>query len=209
MKRVAKNEQSGRRVTVYALLGVLAALSIVAARGNMAAAERSVFDWIYTMPDGLRWFALLATQLGNLWLLIAVVGLLLVVKWNPRPSLILLRSGVLTYLVVALIKVIVGRPRPMMLLQEVAAREVAVLGTGFPSAHTALATVLSLTLMPYLPKRFRWLPFVWIGLVGWSRIYLGVHAPLDVVGGFVVGALIVLLADSIPWPAVEKRQKRS
>jgi membrane-associated phospholipid phosphatase len=47
-------------------------------------------------------------------------------------------------------------------------------------------------------------PFVWIVLVAWSRIYLGVHAPLDVVGGFVLGLLVVLLAEKIPWP---KRKK--
>jgi len=199
--------QHRRSAVVYALITVLAALSLMASTGDMGAAERSVFDWIYGMPDSLRWFALVATQLGNFWLMIAVVGLLLVIKWNPRPSLLVLRGGVLAYGIVAVIKVVVSRPRPMILLSEVTSREITVVGSGFPSAHTALATVVSLTVLPYLPKQLRWVPVLWIGLVAWSRIYLGVHAPLDVAGGFIIGLLVILLADVIPWPPARKSSK--
>jgi membrane-associated phospholipid phosphatase len=194
-----------RKVSSYSLLFALLILSVAAAGGDMSSLEAEAFDRIYSMPDSLRWFALVVTQLGNVWVVIGLVGLLFVVKWNPKPSLLVLRNGVLTYIAVEVMKLLINRPRPAILLSEITAREIAVFGNGFPSGHAALATAVSLTLLPYLPKHLRWLPVAWIGLVAWSRIYLGVHAPLDVLGGFAIGALVVLLADVIPWPQHKKR----
>lgn len=66
--------------------------------------------------------------------------------------------------------------------------------TSFPSGHTisvfALAAILSLN------ARNKWLGFLFFSaaaLVGYSRIYLGVHFPEDVLGGSVIGVLTSLL----------------
>lgn len=201
----SQNIRIRRKYAAAGLAVVFCALMTIAATGNMSSWEVAVFDWIYHMPDSLRWFALFATQLGNVWVVIGLVGLLFVVRKNPRLALIVFRNSLLAYIVVEFMKLVADRPRPMLLLDGVISRELAVYGNGFPSGHTALATVLSLTLLSHVPKKYRWVPFVWIGLVAWSRIYLGVHAPLDIVGGFIIGALVVLLADLLPWPRRPKR----
>ncbi len=175
-------------VVLFALFVVCA---LTAARGTMGAREAAVFEAIYGMSDQWRGFALAVTQMGNAWLLLGLVGLLFVVRWNPKPADEVLRNGVAAYGLVFLLKSLINRARPVGLLEDVVTREVIVRGSGFPSGHTALATVMSLTLLPYLPRRWRWVPVAWIGLVGWSRIYLGVHAPLDVVGGFALGVMVV------------------
>lgn len=104
-----------------------------------------------------------------------------------------LATGGIAYMLVQVSKLLVDRPRPAVLLSDVQSRELFVSGLGYPSGHTALATAMSLTLLPYLPRRWRWLPLAWIPLVGLSRIYLGVHAPLDVLGGFAIGLFVVAL----------------
>jgi undecaprenyl-diphosphatase len=200
-----KTEEKLRRQTSIILLALAFAVMMpFVVTGQMGPRETWVFQWIYGMPDSLEWFARLVTQLGSVWFVVGVVGLLFVVKWNPLPALIVLRNSIIAYAATFFFKTLVERPRPIIFLSDITAREMVTFGDGFPSGHTALATVAAITLLPYFPRSLRWVPFVWIVLVAWSRIYLGVHAPLDVVGGFVLGLLVVLLAEKIPWP---KRKK--
>src|SRR5574338_282062 len=116
-------------------------LSVIAARGRMSGSEVKIFEWIYNLPQSWRWFALLVTQLGNIWMVIGVVGLLFVFNWNPKPALMVARNSFVAYVLVAVSKFVVSRPRPTRLLDEVVSREFTVFGNGFPSGHTALATV--------------------------------------------------------------------
>jgi undecaprenyl-diphosphatase len=63
----------------------------------------------------------------------------------------------------------------------------------FPSDHLAVAGALIVALWPIL-GRTRW---VWIGLsgtIGLARLFVGVHYPTDILGGFVLGAAWGLLA---------------
>lgn len=64
---------------------------------------------------------------------------------------------------------------------------------GFFSAHAASSMALAVFIGMLLRPWYRYLPFLllfWVVLVGYSRIYVGVHYPGDIVVGFAVGALI-------------------
>ena len=69
-------------------------------------------------------------------------------------------------------------------------------GTGyaFPSGHTQNATVFWGYLASQLKRKAWWaLAGLLILLVGASRLYLGLHWPQDVLGGFVIGSAIVAI----------------
>ncbi|WPC18800.1 phosphatase PAP2 family protein [Pediococcus inopinatus] len=101
------------------------------------------------------------------------------------------------------IKLIIKRPRPLHKLISIG-------GYSFPSGHSTGITVLLGTIIiiaAVLVKKSwqRWLiyliAFIFIILIGISRIYLNVHYPSDVLGGFLLGTTIVLLTAYLVLPS--------
>ena len=66
---------------------------------------------------------------------------------------------------------------------------------GFVSSHAANSFAIATLAFLFLrkkSKRWSWL-FLWAITVSYSRIYLGVHYPLDILGGAMVGVLVATL----------------
>jgi undecaprenyl-diphosphatase len=106
-------------------------------------------------------------------------------------------TGIGVWLVAKWIKQEVGRGRPADLLPDVTIRGNPDSGLGFVSGHAAVAVAIATLIAPYLGRRARWVAFAVAGLVCVSRMYVGVHLPLDVVGGaalgWAAGSLVQLL----------------
>jgi membrane-associated phospholipid phosphatase len=61
-------------------------------------------------------------------------------------------------------------------------------GGSFPSGHTSLAFATATTLALDYKKWYIVVPaYLWAGSVAYSRMYLGVHYPSDVLGGIIIG----------------------
>jgi membrane-associated phospholipid phosphatase len=56
--------------------------------------------------------------------------------------------------------------------------------------HMALAVFLFITLTPLIPLKWRMLFFGWALIIGYAQVYVGVHYPSDILGGFLLGGLI-------------------
>lgn len=65
----------------------------------------------------------------------------------------------------------------------------------FFSGHAAASFSIATMTVLYLKSKVRWIPllFLWPILFSMSRIYVGVHYPLDILVGAVVGLLMALL----------------
>lgn len=69
---------------------------------------------------------------------------------------------------------------------------------GFPSCHAANTFALALFLSLLFKNRLFTIAIIsWSILVSYSRLYLGVHYPSDILGGFLIGALFAILSHSI------------
>jgi len=124
-------------------------------------------------------------------------------------------SGVLAIVCNQLIDLVWQHPRPFMIgLGRTYLAHAA--DSSFPSDHLSLWWAVSFTLLLHRSTRFAGLVMSIAGLsVAWSRIYLGVHFPLDMVGAAVfafVSALLCMLGrrwliDPIfPWVSALHRK---
>ncbi len=67
---------------------------------------------------------------------------------------------------------------------------------GFISGHASNSTVIALMFIQQLRSYYKYITPIlifWVLIVCYSRMYLGVHFPTDIVGGIIWGALIALL----------------
>jgi membrane-associated phospholipid phosphatase len=102
-------------------------------------------------------------------------------------------------IVMEIAKKVALQPRPVtLLLGHMHERAVETGLNSFPSGHATIATALALVMWIILPKRWRWLSIMWILIAGISRIYLGDHTPVDVIGGFAIGLMSVSFLQLIP-----------
>lgn len=189
MRRTAAiRRQASARKSRYAAAGFILLSVFVAIVPNFVI-EKSLFAWIYGWPGWLTLLFYSFSLLGSAWLFIIVSAIIWFTKKRSY-ALDIMAAGIVTYLSVQVLKWLIDRPRPFELYGDIVHREVFVTGLGYPSGHTAIATVLGFLILPHLPQRLRWIVPVWIIGVGLSRVYLGVHLPLDVLGGFLLGLII-------------------
>lgn len=180
-----------RRATIKIISAflILVICTALAANRHISSVEAAILNRVYDLPTVLNEVMYAITQMGSAGAAVVVVVAALALK-RHRLAVLLAVNATLAYIVTTILKNLVMRPRPAELLPEIVVRMEQASGYGFPSGHTALATTLALTLLPYTTKRYRWLLWLWIAAVGVSRMYLGVHAPLDIIGGVCIGVII-------------------
>jgi undecaprenyl-diphosphatase len=160
-------------------------------------AEEDVFHAINGLPGGvLEVFLSSVMQLGNV-AFVAVATLAALIARKIRFALDLFVAGTSAWLLAKIIKEIFQRGRPIDLLADVTLRGDATSGLGFVSGHTAVAFALATIANSYLGTRARVVVWVLACLVGFGRIYVGAHLPLDALGGAALGWAIGSLVHAL------------
>lgn len=88
-----------------------------------------------------------------------------------------------------ILKPLVCRTRPWLVVEGLTALVAEHDPHSFPSGHTCAAFAAALAWRPYLSKRWANAALMCAVLMGFSRLYVGVHFPTDVLCGALVGTL--------------------
>ncbi|MCI9075205.1 MAG: phosphatase PAP2 family protein [Dorea sp.] len=162
--------------------------------------EIQILDWI----QGLRTpagdvFMPVITSLGNvgiIWILLAV--LLLIIPKTRKTGAVLAIALVLDVVLCnGIIKNLAARMRPYDRNPVVELLIHKPIDYSFPSGHTA-ASFAAVSALYFAGEKHMWKPVLVLAvLIAFSRLYLYVHYPTDVIGGAVLGILCGYLADKI------------
>lgn len=188
-----------------AILGIPAVLMALMLLLQLGSANVSLFRWLNELSryTGESLWAHI-TLFGEGLLGVALVAP--IARWRRDIAWSLLLSALLAVLVVHGAKELFDIPRPASVLP---ASEVNVIGpllrvVSFPSGHTTTITVLATILALHLSRGYLYfIALMAIILVGVSRVVVGAHWPMDVLGGMVLGWLLALagirLAQYLPF----------
>jgi undecaprenyl-diphosphatase len=104
-------------------------------------------------------------------------------------------SGIFAYVLKLAMVLFYNRPRPFATHDVVQLVNRSADGS-FPSSHAAVA--FAVAFLVFLHNKKYGVAFIFLAfLVGLGRIYVGVHYPLDIMGGILVGGLSALVVEKI------------
>ena len=166
--------------------------------------DLAILLWLQsTQSPWLSSAAMTVSHLGDTPVALSMLGVavFLFLVWRRRDVAVMMLLSLVPIGAGNLLKLAVGRSRPEYLLLDVAPTSLS-----FPSGHALFAAIFW-GLLVWLAEESIQSPLirrsvqVALGLlilaVGWSRIYLGLHWPSDIIGGYMYGLLAVWLLTSL------------
>ena len=175
--------------------------------------EVTAFHRVNRLPDRLERPAWVVMQLGN----VAAAPLAAAVAAAcDRRSLAgrLLVGGVATWAVAKGVKRSYRRPRPSRFVATVLIRGEEATGLGYVSGHAGIVAALASAAWPELGGAGRAAVASAVPLVAATRMYVGAHLPLDVLGGVALGVAVQGVVDEVallsragPQPGHRRRRR--
>jgi undecaprenyl-diphosphatase len=187
---------------------LLVLCSLVASTSRVGDVERSVFRAINDLPGWLYPLLWPFQQFGNL-LVALVIGIVVALALRQWWVAVAVGAAVaLKLLGEQAVKEVVQRSRPGTTIGDVTLRgDVSAHGLSFVSGHAVIVTAVAGLLTPILPKAWRWVPWAIVVLNGVTRIYVGAHSPLDIVGGIGLGLVLAGILNAILAEAGSRRRR--
>ena len=177
------------RIGLGAGTAVMLVTAWAARRDHISPAEATAFRAVNGLPDSIHLPAWAVMQLGTFGAAPVAAGL----AWlagEHRLAGQFLAAGTGTWVLAKLVKQMVRRPRPASLLSGTHRRGPDAAGLGYLSGHAGVAVALGAAALPHLGPIGRSLALIAVPAVGLTRVYVGAHLPLDIVGGAALGLAV-------------------
>lgn len=135
-------------------------------------------------------------EMGIFWI---AIGIFLSMRKETRTTgfMVLLAIAIDIFLANGILKHLAGRARPFAMHPDLIPLIPRPSDFSFPSGHTAVSFAASIVLLFRTRPRYGVPAVILAFLIAFSRLYLGVHYPTDVLGGMVTGTVSAFLAPTV------------
>lgn len=179
---------------------------------NLAMLDANILLWLqeYFRREWMTPVWTLITSLGDggwLWIVLSVI--LLIPRRTRRVGITaLLALGIGALITNAALKNIVARTRPYEVISGLILLVEKQSDFSFPSGHACASFAASMVYCKMLPKKYGVPAVVLAALVAFSRLYVGVHYPSDVIAGILVGMLSAWFARKVVKQLEDKKENK-
>lgn len=144
-------------------------------------------------------FFVFITKLGNAGMIWIVFSLILLIPRKTRKIGIMGFCALLLTLIInnVIIKNLVGRIRPYEVIDGLIPLIPKPMEYSFPSGHSASSFAAASVFYRTLPKKYGIPAVILAFLISFSRLYVGVHYPSDVLFGIISGTMLSFVAEAL------------
>ena len=185
MKKIIKN-------SIFLILYLI--IMIMLLLDKVSFLDNYIYKIIYSLRNSIWDFIFInITKMGNITIVLLII-IVLLLKLNRKNQEILSFTVIITVLSNQIIKYIIKRPRPNHI------RLIKQGGYSFPSGHAMISIALYGFLLYYIQTNCKnkkqkvllsVLLTILILMIGCSRVYVGVHYPTDIIGGYCLSIYIL------------------
>ena len=182
--------------TCIVLLVLFIIVMILVITNNMTTFDDNIYNFLMGLrSNGMDTFMKAITQFGNTIPVIIIILTIMIILTSRKDIFLIGFNTIITVGLNQLLKHIICRPRPNHF------RMITEHGYSFPSGHSMISICLYGLLIYLLNKRIKnkllkvilnILLIMLILGIGISRIYVGVHYPSDVLGGYLLSLAILI-----------------
>lgn len=151
----------------------------------------------------------IASSLGEEAIIIVLLGWILY-GVDKKKGFAICGSILSATITMGILKAIIKAPRPFQVLKEIKGKRLTTAtGYSFPSGHASVSSSMySAIAIAFKKKTLSIICAIAIVLVALSRMYLGVHWPIDVFGGITIGITLSFILYSYFYKIANDKDKK-
>ncbi|QGA53237.1 phosphatase PAP2 family protein [Sulfolobus sp. E5-1-F] len=182
-------------IVIYAIYIIISMIVKIVGEANFPGNIYFFYLINHSQLEALNPIMIFFSKYGREYIWIPVTAILFIIGGKFRRSSLLLVGGFIIAIILGEVsKYVMAQPRPFLILHNINLLVSEPTDYSYPSGHALIvavgATIALLTLPYYISIPL----FIEALLTSYSRVYVGIHWPLDVLSGWILGIAIALTA---------------